>query len=232
MYIDVTSYLNSTMPEADTEASSSLDQDDFLQILVAQLEQQDPTEPTDNAQMVDQMTSYAQLEQLTNISTAMDTLIAGMASLGATQAAGYIGMGVEAGGYTVAKKGESISPMTYTLGSDAESVSAYIYDENGDIVDTVILGAAQAGSYEFQWDGLDYNGKEVPDGTYSVGFSAEAENGDSVSVSTSVTGTVESVFTQDGTIYLKLDDGRTVNLDYVTSITQGSQSDEDDQADA
>lgn len=225
MYIDVTSYLNSTMPAADTEASSSLDQDDFLQILIAQLEQQDPTEPTDNAQMVDQLTSYAQLEQLTNISSAMETLIAGMASLGTTQAASYIGLNVEAGGYTVAKKGEDISPMTYTLASDADTVTAYIYDENGDIVDTVFLGSAEAGSHEFQWDGLDSDGDELPDGTYSIGFLAQTKSEESISVTTSVTGTVTSVFTQDGTIYLKLDDGRAVNLDNVTSIGKATQSD-------
>ncbi len=228
MYIDVTSYLNNNKPANDSEPSSTLDQADFIQILIAQLEQQDPTNPTDNAQMVDQITSYAQLEQLTNIASAMDTLIAGMASLGTTQAASYIGMGVEAGGYSVAKKGDSISPMTFTLGADAESVTAYVYDENGELVDTVILGPTEAGSHEFKWDGRDYNGKEVPDGIYSIGFTAESAKGDSVSVTTSVTGTVQSVFTSDGTIYLKLDDGRTVNLDYVTSITKGSQPDQAD----
>jgi flagellar basal-body rod modification protein FlgD len=57
-----------------TSTNKSLGKDDFLKLLVAQMENQDPMNPTDNTQSIAQMAQFSSLEQMTNIATAMDAL--------------------------------------------------------------------------------------------------------------------------------------------------------------
>lgn len=69
--IDSSYYLDSQKTRT---PSATLDKDDFLQILMVQLQNQDPTSPMDDSKFVDQMTSFTNLEQVMNISEAVQSL--------------------------------------------------------------------------------------------------------------------------------------------------------------
>ncbi|MFP7494079.1 flagellar hook capping FlgD N-terminal domain-containing protein [Terribacillus saccharophilus] len=69
--IDSSYYLDSQQKRT---PSATLDKDDFLQILMVQLQNQDPTSPMDDSKFVDQMTSFTNLEQVMNISEAVQSL--------------------------------------------------------------------------------------------------------------------------------------------------------------
>jgi len=68
----VASASQSSMAQSTTKSSSSVDKEDFLQLLVAQMQYQDPLEPTDNTEWVTQYAQFTQVEELQNMSTAMD----------------------------------------------------------------------------------------------------------------------------------------------------------------
>jgi flagellar basal-body rod modification protein FlgD len=72
-----------------TGSEFGLDKDAFLKILVEQLKNQDPSSPGDSTQYVQQMTSYSMLEQLTNISQAMQVQQANNAATTATSLVGH-----------------------------------------------------------------------------------------------------------------------------------------------
>jgi flagellar basal-body rod modification protein FlgD len=79
-------------PTASTPAGAagpdSLDYDAFLQLLIAQMKNQDPTKPTDPSQFISQLASFSGVEQAIKTNNKLDTL---MTSLALTQAEGFIG---------------------------------------------------------------------------------------------------------------------------------------------
>ena len=210
---------SSTATVTDSSSATDLSAEDFLTLLLAEIELQDPTEPLDNAEMVSQLTGYSQLEELTNISDQMESIADAVSSSSAASGLDYIGKSVEAEGSSLVKSEDDISSMSFTLAGDAASVTINIYDADGNIVNTVSLGGLDEGSYAFDWDGTDADGNTADDGTYYVAMSALDSDGDSVSVTTTTSGTVTGLqITSDGVV-LVLEDGRTVNMEDVTSVT-------------
>ena len=68
---------NTTTPKADEKAEdkvAALGKDDFLKLLVAQLQHQDPMQPTDNAEYMGQLAQFSTLEQITNVGKEMERL--------------------------------------------------------------------------------------------------------------------------------------------------------------
>ncbi|MCE5312804.1 MAG: hypothetical protein LLF86_06605 [Nitrospiraceae bacterium] len=81
----------SSSSTSSTEKSSALLKDDFLKLLVTQLKNQDPLNPMDNTEFVSQLATFSSLEQISNISSTMETLIANQTYQNATNAAAIIG---------------------------------------------------------------------------------------------------------------------------------------------
>ncbi|MBU1003079.1 MAG: flagellar hook capping protein [Proteobacteria bacterium] len=236
MSISVTEYINSTYDSTlvDTTASSDLDSDAFIQLLLAQLEWQDPMDPMDDTEMVAQLAEFSSLSELEEVNEQFGSTIDMLANQLFISATGYVGMEIEAYGSSLSKDGDAISTVTYTLAGDASEVTAHIIDENNEIVASVDLGSADAGAHSFVWDGLDSDGNEAADGSYAIAFTAYDSNDDSVTVSTSVSGTVSSVYVQDGATYLETVDGRIVlasNVSKVvdTALIAAGDSDESDE---
>ncbi|WP_461208836.1 flagellar hook assembly protein FlgD [Desulfocurvus sp. DL9XJH121] len=212
MYTSATDLITASYGSSSSSdtASSELGKDAFLHLLIAQLEWQDPLDPMDDTEMVAQLAQFTTLETMQGISSKMDETLEIMDQELFAHATGYIGKDVEAAGSTIVKDGDSISTVTFTLTSDSASTYAHILTTGGDVITTVPLGGLAAGEYSYVWDGLDLDGNEVDDGSYYIAFKVFDENGDSSVVSTQVSGTVQSVFAEDGEVYLELSDGRTI----------------------
>jgi flagellar basal-body rod modification protein FlgD len=224
---EVTSYYTSLLASSDTSTVTTTDSssatdltaEDFLTLLLTEIQYQDPTEPLDNAEMISQLTGYSQLDELTSINEQMESIADAVTSSSATNGLDYIGKSVEAEGDSIVKNEDDISSLSFTLGDDAASVTINIYDANGKIVNTVSMSDLDEGSYTFDWDGTDADGESADDGTYSVAVTAQDSDGDSVDVTTTTSGVVTGLqITSDGVI-LVLEDGRTVNMADVTSVT-------------
>lgn len=156
--------------------SSGEIQDRFLKLLVAQLKNQDPLEPMDNAQVTSQM---AQLSTVTGIQDLNDTM-AGIANAfeasETLRATSLIGSSVTVPGDRLAVAESGSSFAAYELSGPADAAVFEVLDAAGNVIYSQDLGARPAGSHGIEWDGLDSKGGRVPEGVYR--FNVTASSGD------------------------------------------------------
>jgi len=138
----------------------------------------------------------------------------------------FIGRQVRAEGESLSIEDGEVTSMYFTLDEAAAEVHINIFDENGNIIRTEQLGAKAAGEHEYQWDGQDWAGKDLPDGVYYVSMAALDADDSSILVWTEVSGEVAGVQTYGSEIYLRLTDGRVVNFSNVTEVVDPSQNTE------
>lgn len=177
--------------------------DDFLQLLVAQLEAQDPLNPMDATGFTAQLAQFSSLEQLQNINTSLGTIGSSQSILTNSQAVGFIGKTITAVGDTFQINNGQSQDLRFSLDNDAAGLYIKIYDDQGSFVRQLEVGTTPAGEQSVHWNGYDYLGGMSPDGEYSFEVEAIDENGNSVSVTQFASGVVDGVNFKDGQAYLR-----------------------------
>ncbi|WP_319483327.1 FlgD immunoglobulin-like domain containing protein [uncultured Cohaesibacter sp.] len=216
----VSALASSTATTTTTTTSSAtlgLDTSDFLQLMVEQLQNQNPTDPTDTTEFLGQLVQLANYDQQVSNSESLDSVVSSLETMLSSNGLGYIGQTVTVEGDTTTLQDGS-AQWNYTLDSDAEEVTINILDEDGNTVYTT-TGEADEGTYAVEWDGVDDDGNQLDDGgVYTIEVTATDANGDDVDVSTSVTGTVTGIDSSGDDTYLLIGDvGFTV--DDITAIS-------------
>jgi flagellar basal-body rod modification protein FlgD len=181
--------------------SVSADTDKFMTLLVTQLQNQDPLNPMDNAQMTSQLAQLQTVTGVNKLNTTLESLQSSYKTSEAMQATNLIGRGVLVNGNNVTLA-SSKGVLGVNLASDADDVKVVISDAKGNEVETMDLGAQKAGVTPLAWDGvpdatkLDSSGKPITlaDGNY----------------------TFKVVATRGGTV---LTDATGLSLDSVASVT-------------
>ena len=222
-YVDSTGvYLGSQearMAESNAPThKTNMDQDDFLTILVAQLTHQDPLSPMEDTDMTSQLAEFSSLEQLTNINENVKSLGSSMSQSDMLSAVSFIGKEVKAEGYKVSLEEGNSSTIYYGFGEPVSKITMNIYDKEGAIVRTVDIGSKEAGSYQYEWDGKNEKGDDLPDGVYGIGILGEDKDGKPVMVQTEISGRVDAVVNEGGSQYLRLKDGRFISFMNVKEI--------------
>lgn len=209
-------------------STSGLGMDAFLQLLVTQLQYQDPLSPMDDKEFVAELAQFSSLEQLTEINTGIDKL----STIGQEQqmlgAVNFIGKTVEASGNAVSLTEGKATSVTFTLPDDAETCLVNILDSNKNIVRTVDLGASKAGDVEFIWDGKDYDGNVQDDGQYQVSVTATDADGNALKATSTMSGVVKGITQVNGTYYLDIGNGRNVAFTDITNVVDSSSDDSSD----
>jgi len=164
-------------PPASTSAgasgSSSL-QNTFLTLLVTQLQNQDPLNPTDNAQITSQMAQISTVDGINQLNASLQAMATSFSASQSLQATSLIGQTVLVPGSGLQlKNGSAVGGVN--LPQAADSVVVSVLDSSGQTVDTVDLGAQTAGVLGFQWDGSTNSGTTAADGNYT--FSVKATQG-------------------------------------------------------
>lgn len=219
----VTSLLNSTSSSStsstsSTSTSSTLGKDDFLTLLVTQLENQDPLQPMDNTEFVSQLAQFSSLEGITNLNTTMTTMSGSLTSMQNYSAASLIGKYVKTDGSDIYYSGSQAN-FGYTLDSSASSVTVSIKDSSGNTVNTMDMGAQDSGTYDLAWDGTDSSGNTLLSGTYSFSVDAKDSTGQSITASTYTIDAVAGVTFDSTTGAASLAVGdKTVTMDNVKAI--------------
>ena len=207
-----------------TEHKTSLDQDAFLTILVAQLTHQDPLNPMEDTEMTSQLAEFSSLEQLTSINDGITNLAASKQQTDMLSAVSFIGKEVKAEGYKISLEDGNASSIYYGFGETVSGIMMNIYDAEGAIVRTIELGSKEAGSYQYEWDGKNDAGELLPDGQYGIGILGEDAEGKHVMVQTEISGVVDAVVNDGGTQYLRLKDGRYLSFLNVKEIVDPGSS--------
>ncbi len=203
--------------EDKSTGDNGLGPDDFLTLLVAQLNNQNPLDPADTDQFTDQLAQFSQLEQLINVNDKLDAIFDGAnGSNPGINAMDYVGMQVTGTINTMTVENGSVTAGYYSLDETAD-VYVLVYDKDGNLVNTIDEGQANSGSYLITWDGSDSEGEAVDDGTYT--YVVMANSGDGYeAVSSTLTGSVDSVVFIGNTPYLVIS-GVLMDISSVTSAT-------------
>ncbi len=197
---------------ATTAADTTASQDRFLKLLVAQLNNQDPMNPMDNAQMTSQM---AQINTVTGIQQVNETL-KGMAtqftSLQVLQGSSMVGHDVLLAGNTLTRSA-GVASGAVDLAGNADAVKVDILSPAGQVLDTLNFGSLGAGRHSFDWDASSYVGTGEPS------FRVTATLGGQPVATTSLArDTVVSVGSESGVMTVQLQGRGAVPYDSVKAI--------------
>lgn len=174
-----------------SKSSTEETQNRFLSLLVAQMKNQDPLNPLDNAQVTSQMAQLSTVQGIENMNASMEALVASLGSNQMAQAANLIGHGVLVPGNRIGPAQEN-AVVGFDLAGVADSVRLTIENAAGATVRTLDLGARAAGVNVVAWDGLTDSGTTAPEGGYSFKVSA-AQGGIAVTSEALYLGMVNSV---------------------------------------
>jgi flagellar basal-body rod modification protein FlgD len=194
------------------QTTADQQQDRFLKLLVAQLNNQDPMNPMDNAQMTSQMAQINTVSGINQLNETMKSMAAQFTSMQVLQGTNMIGHDVLMKSNTLSiNAGKAKGAID--LAGDASSVNVQILSPGGQVLDTLNLGAQSAGRHSFEWDASNYKG------TTSPTFKVVAANGKTAVDATALAqDTITSVGTDGTTMNLQLKGRAAIAYDAVQSV--------------
>lgn len=190
----------------------------FLQLLTTQLKNQNPLSPLDTNQFTQQLVQFAQVEQQMKSNSQLQTLISLQQSAQSTAALNYVGSTVVVDGSNGAL---SNGQATWNLNvSKPAAATITIQDSTGQ---TVYTGTAslQPGGQPFVWNGIGTDGKQRPDGIYTLTAVASDASKQNVPVSIELQGTVDSVDLTQNPPLLSIA-GQTYTMDKIKRILRSN----------
>ena len=175
-YLDSLRTNSSTAAAATTAGSDTIDQAGFLQLLTAQMTNQDPTAPMDSNTMVQQLSEMSTVSGITEMNASMKSLVSTLTDNRIGDAASWIGKAALLSSTTAQPLSNGGYAGEITLPSDATSMNVSLVDSSGKSVYSQTLGAQKAGTVDFAWDGTQADGTTAT-GPLSVVVSAAGASG-------------------------------------------------------
>jgi flagellar basal-body rod modification protein FlgD len=201
-------------------ATGQLGRDEFLALLVAKLQNQDPLNPAKDTEFVAQLATFSNLEQLIEVNDNLQALGLGQAQLLNAQALSLIGKEALVPGDTVRIASGTVEPVYYDLGPDGAAASLEIRDATGTVVRTIALPPTPSGRQQVAWDGTGADGEMLPDGEYSLVVRPAEGAATTLDVPLYRTLAIDGVSFADGMVTL-LSAGRVLPLDSIIEIRDG-----------
>jgi len=193
---------NSNTSGVTSSKDSALGKDDFLNLLVAQLQNQDPLNPMDSTAFTSQLAEFSSLEQLANVNENLEYLQMYQSSINNAQAVSFIGKNIDALGNSIQLESGENEDIHFELSQDSSSVVINIYDEAGSLVKYIENGPLGEGKQSVEWDGTDNSGNTLSGGIYKFEVMAVDVNGDKVQTTTYISDRVTGVTFKNGVTYL------------------------------
>ena len=197
---------------------STLGKDDFMKILVAQLQAQDPLAPMEGQEFASQLAEFSSLEQLTNVNSNLEASQAFDLAMSNSAALALIGKNVDAPGNTIDLKSGEVETLSFSLDGEAAEVGIDIFDSTGAKVSTVNLGAQKSGLREYVWSGTDSSGALLPAGNYTFNITASNSANNFVPAKTFAAGLVTDVVFEDGKAFAMVN-GQKLAVNEVSKVS-------------
>ncbi|MCK4973711.1 MAG: flagellar hook capping protein [Sulfurimonas sp.] len=150
------------------EDKTALGKDDFMKLLLVQLQHQDPTEPMDSATILTQTSQLAGLEASENTNKALEELAISLGSSNQFSTIAAIGKTADLGSNAIIHDEGSSSSFEVYFPSDVQQGSVEVLNSSGEIIQTIDVGTNPSGVYQFDWDGSDSAGNIAESGMYYI----------------------------------------------------------------
>lgn len=215
MAITDTSSISGANAASAAASNTSVSNDDseqrFLKLLVTQLNNQDPLNPMQNAELTSQLAQMSTVSGIEKLNSTLSGLVSQSSSSQVLQAASLIGYSVLSPGNDLVAATGKVTPFAVELPSSAADVTVKITDAAGHTVRTMDLGSMAAGVNSATWDGKNDAGDAVPDGSYQ--YTVSATNGGSAVSSTALSYAQVAAVKQGASgVTLDLASGRSISL--------------------
>ena len=214
----VTTNTSKTSTTSSATGGQTLGKDAFLQLLVTQMQNQNPLDPQDNSEFVAQLAQFSSLEGITSLNESVSAITSAMASSQALQASSLVGRSV------IVQNDKAVVDTTSSFNAQFVVPQAFseakitITDKDGNTVKTIELGEQAAGYGDFIWDGTNNSGEKVDPGTYTFTATTTVD-GKAVQMNTLLPAKVTSVsFNTTGEMVLNLAGVGKVSLSDVQTI--------------
>jgi flagellar basal-body rod modification protein FlgD len=192
----------------------------FLDMLMTQLQNQDPTNPMDSSQFTTELVQFSGVQQQVQTNTNLSQLIALQQGTDMMNSSSMVGQQVQATSSQIALqngKGE----ISFTT-SAAEPITIQITNSTGQAIRTVQATSA-AGANSWTWDGTSDSGATEPDGAYNIAVTTSNAAGSSTTVPFSVIGTATGVGKGSGTSGVNINMGAlSVDMSNVQAVGTSS----------
>lgn len=225
---DISQVLNKNMM-ADSDLpvaknKNAMGKDDFLKLLMAQLQNQDPMKPMDHQEFSSQLAQFSSLEQLTNINKSIESLHTDQGEGAKMQALSVIGKRVQALGNEIQlTEGNSVA-LRHGLPPDFKPEKAVIYDMQGQLIREITFTGKEQ-STDVTWDGKNNDGGKAPSGRYTFRVTGAGPNGQSQDAGAQLEGMVTGVEMngKKATLIVETASGKTkVDMDKVQKVISDS----------
>ncbi|WP_428488241.1 flagellar hook assembly protein FlgD [Rhodopila sp.] len=187
---------------------------DFLTLLMTQLQNQDPTSPLDSSQFTSELVQFSSVEQQINTNTNLTQLISLTQASQVEQSSSLLGKPATVTSSQLSLQ-NGVGAINFNT-STAEPVAIAVYNKAGVAIQSGTLNS-NAGANTWQWNGANANGVTQPDGAYTVTVTSVGTNGATSQIPFTVTGTVTSVQNTNGAVQLQMG-GLTVPFNSVQSV--------------
>ncbi|SDS67358.1 flagellar basal-body rod modification protein FlgD [Halopseudomonas xinjiangensis] len=199
-----------------------LGKDAFLQLLVTQMNNQDPLSPQENGEFIAQLAQFSTVEGIGNLNTSMDSLLSGYQSSQALQASSLVGRSVIVPTANAMVDTQQGIQGQMALTQSSSNVLVNVYNSTGKLVSAINMGPQEPGMLDFSWNGQDASGNILPPGKYK--FEAIAsQGGEQKQVATLLPANVDSVSLgvgKGGEMVLNLAGLGSIGLSEVLSISK------------
>lgn len=179
--------------QSETTQQGVLGKDDFMKLLLVQLQNQDPQNPMDDREFASQLAQFSSLEQMNNMNTSLTDLKGVMEQSGKYSLIASVGKIARAEGSALSKDSTGTYGGVFDLPAGASQVYVQVQDANGTPVRTVSMGAMTQGEHAFGWDGKMSSGANAPPGVYLYAVQALDASGKAAACTQYIEGTVTAV---------------------------------------
>jgi flagellar basal-body rod modification protein FlgD len=177
---------------------------DFITLMLAQLQNQDPTSPVDSNTFLTQLAQLSEVQGITSLNTSFGALSNSLTSNQALQASSLLGHQALVNSSTATIAAGATVTGAVNVPQSTSQVTLSITDSNGALVSQINLGAQSAGLANFSWNGTTGSGSQAPAGTYTLAATYAGATSGGTAATTLVNGTVESVSMGAGSAGLTL----------------------------
>jgi flagellar basal-body rod modification protein FlgD len=216
-------FIPSSTTSSSATSATTLNANSFLTLFLAQLQNQDPTNPMQDYELASQLAQFTTVEQLTQATTQLGNIQQYSAAINNGEITSLVGQNVTAQTSQINVSSGTPTSLGYTLASPA-TVTYTIQDSNGNTVYSGNIGSQDAGSYTIPWTGTDSSGSTVSDGAYTCTVTATPSGGTAATVPTTVQGQIYScnLTANPPTYLLSGPNGITVSVSDICGVNSSS----------